>query len=240
MEPTRQQRKTVPIHADLELLKADRPAGDFTTKDPWRVLRIMAELVEGFEGLHEIGPAVAIFGSARLREGDPYYQAAMEVGRGLGQAGLAVITGGGPGIMEAGNRGAFETDSPSVGCSIQLPFEEKSNPNQDIALDFRYFFVRKLMFVKYSVGYVIFPGGFGTLDELFEALTLVQTGKIEHFPVVLYGGDFWGPLLEWFGTVLVKRGTIGPDDLKLFQVVDRPDLVVETIVQHCNDQGIVL
>jgi len=235
MEPRRRPRKTIPIHEDRELLKAaPRTDEDFTTKDPWRVLRIMGELVEGFEALHTVGPAVAIFGSARLQADDPAYQAAVDIGRGLGQAGFAVITGGGPGIMAAGNQGAFETDALSIGCSIQLPFEEAPNPHHDISMDFRYFFVRKLMFVKYAVGYVIFPGGFGTLDELFEALTLVQTGKIDHFPVVLFGSDFWGPLLDWFRNVLVARGTINADDLSLVTVLDRPQDVVNTIMQHCN------
>ena len=238
MGPNRPARKTIPPHEDHELLRAPH-VDDFTTKDPWRVLRIQGEIVEGFEALHGVGPAVAVFGSARLRESDPYYLAALEVARGLGEAGLTVVTGGGPGIMEAANRGAFETRSPSVGCSIQLPFEESANRYQDVALDFRYFFVRKLMFVKYSVGYVIFPGGFGTLDELFEALTLIQTGKVEHFPVVLYGRDFWTPLVDWFHNTLARRGTIGERDLGLFQVMDDPRSVIERIVTHCTKLGLV-
>jgi hypothetical protein len=243
MPSRRPEHKTMPIdiHEDRELLRARRgePEADFTKKDPWRVLRIQGEVVEGFEALHALGPAVAVFGSARLGPGAPDYQAAVEVGRGLGDAGLAVITGGGPGIMAAANHGAHETRSPSVGCAIQLPFEEAPNPHLDISLKFRYFFVRKLMLVKYSVGYVIFPGGFGTLDELFEAATLSQTGKIEHFPVVLYGRSFWGPLLSWFQETLASRGTIGAKDLELFTVVDEPRLVVSTIVDHCKKHGLI-
>jgi uncharacterized protein (TIGR00730 family) len=242
MKPRRPDRKTMPIdiHEDRELLRAWRkPEEDFTKKDPWRVLRIQGEVVEGFEALRTLGPAVAVFGSARLGPDDPDYRAAVAVGRGLGEAGLAVITGGGPGIMAAANQGAHGTQSPSVGCAIQLPFEEAPNPHLDISLKFRYFFVRKLMLVKYSVGYVIFPGGVGTLDELFEASTLSQTGKIEHFPVVLYGSAFWEPMLRWFRETLVARGTISPKDLELFTVVDEPAMVVSTVVDHCKKHNFI-
>jgi len=225
-------------HEDRELLRArTKDEEDFTTKDPWRVLRIMGELVEGFEALHDLGPAVTIFGSARLAPDHRYHLAAVETARGLGQAGLAVITGGGPGIMEAANRGAFESDKPSVGCNIELPHEQGANRYQDVSLQFRYFFVRKLMFVKYSVAFVIFPGGFGTLDELFESLTLVQTGKIEHFPIVLYGSTFWEPLLRWFRETLAVEGTISPGDPDLVRVLDEPAAVVEHVVSHCRTHG---
>lgn len=225
-------------HEDRELLRSPRaPEPDFRTADPWRVLRILGEIVEGVEALHGLGPAVSIFGSARLGPGNPHYQAAMETARGLAEAGLAVISGGGPGLMEAANRGAFETESPSVGCNIELPHEQAPNPYQDVSLDFRYFFVRKLMFVKYSVAYVIFPGGFGTLDELFEALTLSQTGKIEHFPIVLAGRAYWSPLRAWFEETLLAEGCIGKDDLNLIQLLDEPADIVRTIVGLCRERG---
>lgn len=227
-------------HEDRELLRGPQRAGDgdFTTRDPWRVLRIQGEIVEGFEALHEIGPAVSVFGSARQTSDSPYYQQAIKVARGLADAGLVVITGGGPGIMEAANKGASESDSGlSVGCSIELPFETGPNPHQDIELIFRYFFVRKLMFVKYSVGFVIFPGGFGTMDELFEALTLIQTDKIENFPVVLYGRSYWQGLVQWFEDTLLQGGFVGDKDLQRFVVVDRPDEAVEAVVQSCREHG---
>src|SRR5216117_3554353 len=163
----------------------------FTSTDPWRVLRIMGEFVEGFDTLSDVRNAVTIFGSARSLEGDPYYAAALETSRLLAKEGFAIITGGGPGIMEAANRGAKEGGGLSIGCNIELPFEQKINDYVDLGIDFRYFFVRKTMFVKYAEGFVVFPGGFGTLDELFESLTLIQTGKVEHFPVVLYGRTYW-------------------------------------------------
>ena len=170
------------VHEDQHLLRSRKPHEDFTTTDPWRVLRILGEFVEGFESLSHIGPGVTIFGSARSKPDNDYYKAAVKSAQLLAQAGLAVITGGGPGIMEAGNKGASEGGGNSVGCNIQLPFEQQANPFCNISLEFRYFFVRKMMFVKYSVAFLIFPGGFGTMDELFEALTLTQTNKIEHFP----------------------------------------------------------
>lgn len=242
-------RKTVPRppHDDRELLRVRTRQEtaelstrlDFTSSDPWRALRIQSEVVDGFENLHAIGPAVAVFGSARTREDDPYYKMAEETGRGLAEAGLAVITGGGPGIMYAANKGAHESRGLSVGCSIELPFEEQPNPHQDIRLSFRYFFVRKLMLVKYSVGYVIFPGGFGTMDELFEALTLAQTGKIEHFPIVLCGSRHWGPLASWIKQSLVQGGYVSPGDLDLFEILDDPQDIVSTIVSHSRDHGYI-
>jgi uncharacterized protein (TIGR00730 family) len=231
--------KNVPrLHEDQELLKT-RVAGDpdFTTMEPWRVLRIQGEIVEGFERLHAIGPAVAVFGSARLAPDTPYYGAAVETARGLAEAGLAVITGGGPGIMEAANKGASQAKGLSIGCNIELPHEQGPNPFQDISLSFRYFFVRKLMFVKYSVGYVIFPGGFGTLDELFEALTLTQTQKIEHFPIVLCGRSYWQPLVNWFKETLLVNRCIDAEDIDLLHLLDDPQEIVQTIVSHCREQG---
>jgi uncharacterized protein (TIGR00730 family) len=194
----------------------------FTHSDPWRVLRIMGEFVEGFDTLAEIGPAVAIFGSARVAEDHPQYIAAMETARLLSEAGLVVITGGGPGIMEAGNRGAQEGQTLSVGLNIELPFEQGSNPYIDIAIDFRYFFVRKTVFVKYSQAFVIFPGGFGTLDELFEALTLIQTAKIQNFPVILFGSDYWSGLVNWLRSTMLAEGKIAAADLDLMVVTDSP------------------
>ncbi len=227
-----------PIHEDKELLQTKpRVAEDFTQRDPWRVLRIQGEIVDGFDALHEIGPAVSIFGSARLTAEDPYYECARKTAAGLASSGLVVITGGGPGIMEAASRGAFESEGRSVGCNIELPHEQEPNPYQHISLTYRYFFVRKLMFVKYSVGFVIFPGGFGTLDELFEALTLVQTGKIESFPIILCGTAFWRPLVDWFNDTLVCRACLDEDEMGLFHILDGPDEIVETIVDHCKAQG---
>jgi uncharacterized protein (TIGR00730 family) len=222
------------VHEDRELLQTKPKEEDFTQKDPWRVFRIQGEIVEGFDALHNLGPAVSIFGSARLSKDDAYYRAAEETARRLSEAGLVVITGGGPGIMEAANKGAYESTMSSVGCNIQLPHEQDPNPYQDISLNYRYFFVRKLMFVKYSIGFVIFPGGFGTLDELFESLTLVQTGKIEHFPIVLCGRAFWSPLVDWFRSTLVAKGSISESDLDLFQVLDEPSEIVDSILDHCR------
>ncbi len=247
MSPERvTKRYAIPLHEDRELLRSPvdgapgKPAAaDFTRLDPWRVLRIQGEVVEGFEGLSGIGPAVSIFGSARLPESSPYYGKARETARALAAAGLSVISGGGPGIMQAANQGAFGDDTAglSVGCNIELPHEQAPNPYQDLCLTFRYFFVRKLMFVKYSVGFVIFPGGFGTLDELFEALTLSQTGKIEHFPIVLCDRAFFGPLLEWIKGTLLAGGFIGAGDLDLFQIVDEPAEIVELVTRHCRARG---
>lgn len=193
---------------------------DLRHSETWRVFRIQSELVDGFETLYDLGPAVGVFGGARFEEDSPYYQQAMNVGAMLSQHGFSIITGGGPGIMEAANRGAKLGRGKSVGLNIELPHEQDPNPHLDISLSFRYFFVRKLMFVKYSMGFVIFPGGFGTMDELFEALTLVQTKKVISFPLVLYSSEYWKGLVEWIRGTLVERGAISRDDVDLIYVVD--------------------
>jgi uncharacterized protein (TIGR00730 family) len=216
---------------DEQLLGAPLPSFDFTQSDPWRVFRIMGEFVEGFDTLANVGPAVAIFGSARVPPDDPQYQAAEKMGRLLVEAGFAVITGGGPGLMEAANRGAHEAGGTSIGCNIELPFEQGTNPWVDVSINFRYFFVRKTMFVKYSEAFVIFPGGFGTMDELFEALTLIQTGKIRNFPVVLLGTDYWAGMLDWIGGVMVAEGKISPEDLALLFATDSPEEAVRVILE---------
>src|SRR5437764_12617184 len=190
--------------------------------DPWRALRIMSEFVEGFDALSQLGPAVGISGSARPPRADPFYRAAEATGRAIAERGHAVITGGGPGIMEAANKGAKEAGGMSVGCNIELPAEQGINDYVDLAVEFRYFFARKTMFVKYARGFVIFPGGFGTLDELFESLTLAQTGKIEHFPIVLFGSPYWKGLLGWLEEHVLGSGAIAPDDLKLMTLTDDP------------------
>ncbi len=240
--PDGQTRKDEPDHEDKRLLEFRRahPNGtDFTDSDPWRVLRIQGEFVEGFDALSKIGPCVAIFGSARAKPGDKYYNAAEETGKLLAQAGFGVITGGGPGVMEGGNKGAYEAGGTSIGCNIQLPFEQLPNKYQTISLEFRYFFVRKMMFVKYSIGYVIFPGGFGTLDELFEALTLVQTHKIEHFPIILFGSSYWAELLDWLNRMMLTNQFIDSDDLTLVTVTDSPRQAADTIMQTALKRGYV-
>jgi uncharacterized protein (TIGR00730 family) len=209
---------------------------DLAKSDTWRVFRIMAELVEGFEALNNIGPAVTIFGSARLKPGSPYYNKCLKVAENLARDGFAVISGGGPGIMEAANKGAQNANGTSVGLNIELPMEQSPNTFQDIRVEFRYFFVRKLMFVKYAVGYVIFPGGFGTMDELFEALTLIQTKKIRGFPVILVGKQYWEGLLEWMRKSVQEAGNINPEDLNLFRVVDEPEEVCEIISRSYKDR----
>ena len=195
--------------------------------DPWRVLRMMSEFVEGFDALGDVGPAVTVFGSARLAPTDHYYKAGEALGASLARRGFAVITGGGPGIMEAVNKGCHEAGGLSVGCNIELPHEQSLNKYVDLGVEFRYFFVRKNMFVKYARGFVIFPGGLGTLDELFESLTLAQTGKIEHFPIVLFGTEYWGGLIDWMKKVVLKAGAISPDDLKLLSFTDDPEEAAE-------------
>lgn len=205
---------------------------DLRTSETWRVFRIQAELIDGIETLNELGPAVTVFGSARLAPGSPYYRAAERFSELLSRAGFAVITGGGPGIMEAANRGCQAGQGTSVGLNIQLPREQQPNPHQDVRLYFRYFFVRKLMFVKYCVAYVICPGGYGTLDELFEALTLVQTEKIRHFPIILLGSAYWAGLIDWLRERMLAEGCIDEGDLDLFQVCDDPDEVARIIVAH--------
>ena len=215
--------------ADQHLLQRQPESDAFRHTDTWRALRIQSEFVEGFDALANVGPAVSVFGSARVRPSHPDYRAARRLGRALVRAGLAVITGGGPGIMEAANRGAAEAGGVSVGCNIELPFEQRLNPYVNLGIEFRYFFVRKTMFVKYAEAFVIFPGGFGTLDELFEAVTLVQTGKIHRFPVILWGSAFWTGLLDWMRASLLEGGKISPEDMDLIQVTDDADHIVAVV-----------
>ncbi|HXG25299.1 MAG TPA: TIGR00730 family Rossman fold protein [Candidatus Binatia bacterium] len=197
----------------------------FLDTDPWRALRILAEFVDGFDALARLGPAYTVFGSARVTEGDPAYDQARTIGRLLAEEGYAVITGGGPGVMEAANRGCQEGGGLSVGCNIELPHEQSINAYVDLGVEFRYFFARKTMFVKYADGFVILPGGFGTMDELFEALTLIQTGKIEHFPIILVGTAFFGGLVDWIKDRLRGEGMISPEDVDLLQLTDDPEEV---------------
>ena len=209
----------------------------FTHTDPWRVLRIQGEFVHGINSLAEVGAAVAVFGSARYAEDHPMYGKAREMGKALADAGFAVITGGGPGLMEATNRGAHEAGGLSIGCNIELPFEQSQNRYTDLSINFRYFFVRKTMFVKYANGFVIFPGGFGTLDELFESLTLVQTRKIKRFPIVLFGSSYWKGLLDWIENTQLAEKTISPEDLNLLVVTDSVeearDIMVDCYQTRC-------
>jgi len=203
---------------------------DFSVKESWRIFRIISEFVDGFETLQEIYPAVSVFGSSSISEADPVYKLGRDIGYLLAKSGFSVITGGGPGVMEAANRGAKEAKGKSVGLSIQLPKEQASNPYANIKLDFRYFFIRKVMFVKYAVAYVILPGGFGTMDELFEAMTLIQTHRIKPFPVILLGKDYWKDLVSWIKkTMLMKHRMIDPDDMDLFQILDEPAAAVAAI-----------
>jgi uncharacterized protein (TIGR00730 family) len=201
-------------------------------RESWRIFQIMAEFVEGFEKLCLIRPSVSIFGSARVPADDPWYLKAEQTARLLSDAGFSVVSGGGPGIMEAANKGAQGGKSPSIGVNIELPHEQQPNPYQDISLHFRHFFARKVMFVKYASAYVVLPGGFGTLDELAEILTLVQTGKTRRIPIVLVGSGFWAPLLAWFRDTLVEWGTIDSEDLGLMQVCDEPEDIVKAIFDH--------
>jgi len=203
---------------------------DFSIKESWRIFRIISEFVDGFETLADIYPAVSVFGSSSISEQDPVYQLGRDVGRLLAEAGFSVVTGGGPGAMEAANRGAHEAKGKSVGLCIQLPREQASNPYTNVKVFFRYFFIRKVMFVKYAVAYVILPGGFGTMDELFEALTLIQTSRIKPFPVIMLDKDYWKDLIGWIKkTMLMKHGMICPDDMDLFQAVDDPADAVAAI-----------
>lgn len=204
---------------------------DFTLTDPWRVFRIMSEFVDGFDALAHVPPSVAFFGSARLKPDTPAYKAAEETALLLAKAGFGIITGGGPGIMEAANKGAQEGDSCSIGCNIELPFEQASNPHLDISVDFSYFFVRKTMFIKYSEAFIIFPGGFGTMDELFEALTLIQTKKVNHFPVILYDSTFWGGMVNWINKSMLELGTISPEDALLLRLSDDPEEICQIVVE---------
>jgi uncharacterized protein (TIGR00730 family) len=215
---------------DEQLLESPRP-DEFKHTDPWRVFRIMGEFVEGFDELATLTRGIAIFGSARTKPDDPDYKAAQETAALLSQQGFAVITGGGPGIMEAANRGAYEAGGLSIGCNIELPFEQRANAYQTLTLTFKYFFVRKMMFVKYSLAFVIFPGGFGTLDELFEALTLIQTKKIRNFPVVLFGKDYWSGMLAWLHDTVLPAGKISEHDMEMFHITDSPAEVVEIVTR---------
>ncbi|SNS52957.1 hypothetical protein SAMN04488107_2884 [Geodermatophilus saharensis] len=220
--------QTVGTTTDQRLLDRRGPT-DWVHTDPWRVLRIQSEFVEGFGLLAELPRAVSVFGSARTKPDHPHYAAGVRIGAALAQAGYAVITGGGPGAMEAANRGASEAGGLSVGLGIELPFEQELNEWVDVGISFRYFFVRKTMFVKYAQAFVILPGGFGTLDELFEALTLVQTRKVTRFPVVLFGTEYWGGLVDWIRGSLLESGTISARDLDLFTVTDDVDEVLSRI-----------
>lgn len=202
----------------------------WTDMDPWRVLRIQAEFVEGFGTMADIGPAIAVFGSARLGEGTKEYAEGVEVGRLIAEQGRAVITGGGPGLMEAANKGCREAGGKSVGLGIELPHEQMLNPYLDLGVDFRYFFVRKTMFVKYSQGFVVLPGGFGTLDELFEATTLVQTHKIKSFPVALLGKDYWGGLIDWVEKTMVSKGAVNMDEVTRLHLTDTPQEAVDFVL----------
>lgn len=205
---------------------------DLKTSETWRVFRIISELVEGFETLNDVGPAVTIFGSARLSPDNKYYKDATRISRMLADDGFSIITGGGPGIMEAANKGAKKGKANSIGLNIEIASEQTPNKFQDITLTFRYFFIRKLMFIKYATAYIIFPGGFGTMDELFEALTLAQTKKIRAFPIILYGSEYWNGLLDWMKKTLVPNGTISKEDFALFSLVDTPKDVRFLINEH--------
>ncbi|GAA2401286.1 TIGR00730 family Rossman fold protein [Streptomyces glaucosporus] len=216
---------------DQRLLDTAGPS-DWVHQDPWRVMRIQAEFVEGFGTLSEIGPAISVFGSARTPEGSPEYEAGVRIGRALAEAGFTVITGGGPGAMEAANRGASEAGGVSVGLGIELPFEQGLNRYVDIGVNFRYFFVRKTMFVKYASGFVVLPGGMGTLDELFEAITLVQTRKVTRFPIVLFGTEYWRGLVDWLRDTVVEGGKVGRHDLELFHLTDDVDEAVKLVSQE--------
>lgn len=224
---------------DARLLKVQEDV-DWLHTDPWRVLRIQAEFVEGFGALAELGPAVSVFGSARTKEDDPEYEVAREIGRLLADMKFAVVTGGGPGLMEAANRGAVEAGGVSVGLGIELPHEQSLNSWVDLGINFRYFFARKMMFVKYSQGFIVLPGGFGTMDELFEALTLVQTQKVNRFPIVLVGKDYWGGLVRWIEAAMAREGKIAEGDLELIHVVDTPEEAMDVIrafIDHVNGKN---
>lgn len=218
---------------DEVLLRSPELADEFKRSDSWRVFRILGEVVGGFDDFATVTKGVSIFGSARTKPEDPYYKAAVETGRLLAEAGFEVITGGGPGIMEAGNKGAFEAGKVSIGCNIELPFEQTANPYQTKSLTFKYFFVRKTMFIKYSNAFINFPGGFGTMDELFEALTLIQTKKIRNFPVVLFGSQYWQGLLKWITSTMLNEKMISPEDLGLIHLTDSPQDAVDFIIKTC-------
>ena len=221
----------IPRETSEQRLLANNAERDWLHTDPWRVMRIQSEFVEGFGALAGLGPAVSVFGSARTKPDEPHYKLAYEIGRLLAQNGFATITGGGPGIMEAANRGAAEADGVSVGLGIQLPHEQGMNEWVNLGLDFRYFFVRKTMFVKYATGFIALPGGFGTMDELFECVTLVQTRKIETFPLVLVGREYWQGLIDWVKNTMCEAGTVSPEDIDLVSVVDTAEEAVALLCQ---------
>jgi uncharacterized protein (TIGR00730 family) len=236
--PSAAARISRDISTEDEKLLQRQPTSSFLDTDPWRALRILAEFVEGFDALAEVGPAVTVFGSARADEGSPHYELARAIGHQLADAGYAVITGGGPGIMEAANRGCREAGGLSVGCNIELPHEQGINRYVDLGVEFRYFFARKVMFVKYADAFVILPGGFGTLDELFEALTLIQTDKVRHFPVILVGRDYWQGMVDWVRAMPVAHGAVGPDDLDLLTLTDDPAEVVRIITEFARADAV--
>ncbi len=227
---------TGPVTEDEKLLQAGSSAVDFTRTDPWRVMRIMGEFIEGFDNLAHVEKGVTIFGSARTHPEDPQYVAAQEVARLLAEAGFAIITGAGPGIMEAANKGAKEGGGRSIGCNIELPFEQGANPYVDTLVNFRYFFVRKTMFIKYSNAFIIFPGGFGTLDEAFEALTLIQTGKIYQFPVIMFGRHYWAGLIRWIQSRVLTEGKISAGDLDLILLTDDPREAAHAVIEAWRSQ----
>jgi uncharacterized protein (TIGR00730 family) len=234
-QPNREPR--LPATSDEEIIAAQEQDVLSTLTDGARIARIRGELKMGFSELAHVGPAASFFGSARTSVHDPEYALARETARIVGEAGLAIITGGGPGAMEAANRGARDAGALSIGLNIELPFEQGLNPYCDIGLEFHYFFTRKIMFVRYASGFVVFPGGFGTLDETFEALTLIQTGKVRHFPVVMVGTDYWGGLVDWVRERLLAEGKIAPQDLELFSVTDDPYDVRDRLMTAAHRQA---
>jgi uncharacterized protein (TIGR00730 family) len=225
------RRSNPRLTADEWLLASPRrERRAFTQTDPWRVLRIMGEFVAGFDELADVGEAVTIFGSARTEPSDPVFSEVVRTARMLGEQGYTVVTGAGGGVMEAANKGAREAGALSIGLNIELPHEQHANPYLDRTVDFRYFFVRKTMLVKYSEAFIVFPGGLGTLDELFEALTLIQTGKVSNMPVILYGTEYWSGLVAWMRNTLLAEGKISPPDLDIFRIVDDPEEIVALVV----------
>jgi len=220
-----------------KLMDPDLIERTHSANESWHAFEIMAEFVDATERLKQITPAVSIFGSARTRPDHPYYLLTEEIARQLSDAGFSVISGGGPGIMEAANKGAFQGKSPSIGLNIELPHEQNSNPYQDIGHNFKHFYMRKVMFVKYASAFVVMPGGFGTLDEVMEALTLIQTGKVPRIPIILVGSAFWGGMMEWFRVTLVNEGMVSPEDMHLIQVIDEPEVIIEAIFKHYATRG---
>lgn len=225
----------IPAQTSDQRLLSNSQSSDWVHDDPWRVMRIQSEFVEGFGALAELGPAISVFGSARTKPDHPDYELAETAARLIVERGYAVITGGGPGVMEAANKGAHEAGGVSVGLGIELPFEQGMNQYVDLGVNFRYFFARKTMFVKYASGFVVLPGGFGTFDELFEALTLVQTHKITEFPIVLVDSKYWGPLIEWLTNIVAERGLINATDVDLFHVVDTAEEAVKIVADRADE-----